>query len=116
MAIAMIFTIPIDTRQYDLRKRLTTHPRCARIERVYKRPRGSPSCPRRRGGAGGGTECEHTPCPGMPWAGERPGRATPLIRLRLGRQVSIHVKVVGLSLASRATFQPCLLEKRLLGR
>jgi len=25
-------------------------------------------------------------------------------------------KVVGLSLASRATFQPCLLEKRLLGR
>jgi hypothetical protein len=31
-------------------------------------------------------------------------------------QMSIHFKVVGLSLASRATFQPGLLEKRLLGR
>jgi hypothetical protein len=31
-------------------------------------------------------------------------------------QMSIHVKVVGLSLASRATFQLGLLEKRLLGR
>jgi hypothetical protein len=61
-------------------------------------------------------KCWFTLCPAIDRAEEASWRDTTVKGGQARMQVSIHAKVVGLFLASRATFQPGSSEKRLLER